>query len=168
MKLRSALRRVGAFLLDTVELYIPLLAFIGIFVTFNLAVFFRYVLNAPLKWTLEVQLMLFIWTVLLGGTYAWRTRRHVRFEMVYDAVGKRTKFAFRTISNILTLVVCVGSPWPAWVYLRDFMRQETTAAFGIPFSIVYFPIIPFFLVTGGHALYDLVLDLKAVKKETQR
>jgi hypothetical protein len=53
------------------------------------------------------------------------------------------------------------------VYLRDFMREETTAAFGISFLIVYFPIIPFFLVTGGHALYDLVRDVRTVTKETQ-
>jgi TRAP-type C4-dicarboxylate transport system permease small subunit len=40
----------------------------------------------PLTWPMELTLICFVWTALLGGLFAKRTDDHVSFSMIYDAV----------------------------------------------------------------------------------
>jgi len=54
-----------------------------------LQIFFRYVLNYPLAWPLEVSLFCFVWLVWLGG---WR---HARGEADPDRI--RGKYLSRRI-----------------------------------------------------------------------
>ncbi|RKX82557.1 MAG: hypothetical protein DRP58_10120, partial [Spirochaetes bacterium] len=79
------LKRSGSFILDLIEIYIPSFTFILLFIAFLLQIFYRYFL-VPLTWPLELTLLCFIWTALLGGLYAKRDNSHVQFTIVYDMV----------------------------------------------------------------------------------
>jgi TRAP-type C4-dicarboxylate transport system permease small subunit len=158
---------VGSFLLDTVEVYLPFLTFIVLFLVFVSSIFFRYVLNAPFKWSMEVQLMAFIWTVMFGAAYTWRKGAHVKFMIVYDMLNEKWKRIFRLLSNGLVFIACVTLPWPAWEYLQKYMHDETTAAFSLRFDLVFFPVVPFFILIAGHAAYDLWLDFRRPAEEKQ-
>ena len=160
MQKKPTLGKVGRVILDTIEIYIPFTAFIVLFLVFLSSIFFRYVLNNPFKWSMEIQLMCFIWTTLFGALYAWRKGAHVKFMIVYDQLNEQWKRIFRLVSNSLVLIACSVLPWPAWGYLRNYMHDETTAALGIRFDFVFFPIVPFFILIAAHAAYDVWLDLR--------
>lgn len=53
------------------------------FLTFMAQILFRYVLNLPLDWTLELCLTLWLWTVFWGTAFLLEDEDHVRFDIVY-------------------------------------------------------------------------------------
>ena len=59
-------KAVFKFLLDVVELYIPMISFLTIFVCFMLQIVSRYFFT-PLMWPEELALHAFIWAALFGA-----------------------------------------------------------------------------------------------------
>ena len=49
----------------------------------------RYVFNSNLLWALELTVFMFGWLVLLGASYAVKTRAHLGVDIVVDAVPPR-------------------------------------------------------------------------------
>ena len=48
------------------------------------AVWWRYVLNAPIAWTEQVSNMLFVWTVFLGAAVLYREKLHIGVDMFLE------------------------------------------------------------------------------------
>ncbi len=156
---QSALGRVLLFLLDVVELYLPMAAFVMLFLLFVLNVFFRYVLNAPLTWPYELITLSFVWTAIFAATYVRRIGAHVEFTLVYDSLSPGKQRLSRILANsavLLTFVVAIPASLD-WVLFMDF---KATANLKIPFSIGYFPVVPFLILVAGHSLYDIVIDIR--------
>ncbi len=68
-----------------------------------LQVVFRYVLNRPLSWPLEVSLLFFVWLVWIGGIGGMRDEKQIRIEFA-------EKYLPRPIQRILmpaNTVVCL-------------------------------------------------------------
>ena len=86
-KNRSTLLKIGQFILDLFEIYIPAVAFSVMFIVFILQIFFRYFLNNPLTWPYEITIFGFIWTAILGACYARRLGIHVVFGIIYDTLN---------------------------------------------------------------------------------
>ncbi|HKL21817.1 MAG TPA: TRAP transporter small permease [Tichowtungia sp.] len=156
---QSALGRVLHFLLDVVELYLPMAAFVMLFLLFVLNVFFRYVLNAPLTWPYELITLSFVWTAIFAATYVRRLGAHVEFTLVYDSLSpKKQRFSriFANTAVFLTFVIAIPASLD-WVLFMDF---KATANLKIPFSVGYFPVVPFLVLVAGHSLYDIVVDVR--------
>jgi TRAP-type C4-dicarboxylate transport system permease small subunit len=68
-----------------------------------LQIFCRYVLNAPLAWTDEAALFLFVWCTLLFATVCVRDRTHVRFRSLVNALP----VSFAPFFDRLTMVLFV-------------------------------------------------------------
>jgi TRAP-type C4-dicarboxylate transport system permease small subunit len=156
--MKKTIGRIGRFLLNAIEIYVPFIAFIIFFIVFIISIFFRYVLNDPLQWSMEVQLMTFMWVVLLGAVYTWRQKGHIVFLLVYERLNDRWKRIFRLTSNFLVIIACASISVPSWIYLKEYMQVEKTASFGIGFDVVFFPVVPFFVLIAAHAAYDMLLD----------
>jgi TRAP-type C4-dicarboxylate transport system permease small subunit len=72
------------------------------------AVWWRYVLNAPVAWTEQVSNMLFVWTVFLGAAVLYREKLHLGVDMFLEMLPARFKeIAFWTIEigNLVFIVV---------------------------------------------------------------
>ena len=65
------LKKTGKFLVDCIELYVPILTFSTLFVSFVIQIFARKFFK-PLIWPEELSLICFVWTALLGGLYSKR------------------------------------------------------------------------------------------------
>lgn len=152
------LRKAGNFLLDLVEMYVPLAAFCILFLTFIWAVFARYVLRQPCGWAIDVELGCYIWTILFAASYVMRKNKHVRFTIVYDLVGSRAQLVMRIVSNLLIIVPFSCLVLPTWRYLRD-LRTVTTAL-QLPLKFYYMPILWFIVSVILYALWDLCADLR--------
>ena len=55
------------------------------------AVWWRYVLNAPIAWTEQVSNMLFVWTVFLGSAVLYREKLHIAVDMFLEMLPARFK-----------------------------------------------------------------------------
>ncbi len=159
--MKKIIQKTGKILVDTVEVYIPFTAFSVLFLVFILGIFFRYFLE-PLTWTLELSLMCFIWTSLLGGIYAKRDDSHVMFTMVYDSVSPLTQLWMRIVGNIMLVTSFAIGLIPSWKYV-NFMNYKKSNVLKIPMDIVFLPFVIFLAFMIGRFTIDLVRDFKALK-----
>lgn len=158
---QSALGRVLLFLLDVVELYLPMAAFVMLFLLFVINVFYRYALNAPLTWPYELITLGFVWMAVFAATYVRRLGAHVEFTLVYDSLSPLKQRISRILANtavLFTFVVAIPASLD-WVLFMDF---KATANLKIPFSIGYFPVVPFLILISGHCIYDLFIDIRGL------
>jgi len=154
-------KKIGKALVDTVEVYIPFAAFSSLFIVFVLGIFFRYFFK-PLTWTLELSLMCFIWTALLGGLYAKRDNSHVQFTMVYDAVSPFVQLWMRIVGNVLLIVSFAIGLVPSWKYVH-FMNYKKSNVLKIPMDIVFMPFVIFLAFMIGRYMIDLIKDIRKLR-----
>jgi C4-dicarboxylate transporter, DctQ subunit len=108
----------------------------SMFVAFLLQIAFRYLLNFPIGWTSEVTIMAWLWGVLWGAAFVVKEREEVRFDLIYGALGART----RRIAGICTGVAIVGLyaiSLPATIDYVRFMKVERTAYLKIRFDHLF-------------------------------
>ena len=107
-------KKIGSFLQNCVELYIPAISFAVLFVLFCFQIVVRYIISKftglVVPWTVEVEQMCFLWVALLGACYVQRSRGHVVFTLVYDALGTKGKAVLSLISSTLISFACACLP----------------------------------------------------------
>ena len=160
MKVRP--RSVFMFLLDVVELYMPMLAFLTIFVCFLIQIVSRYFFT-PLMWPEELALISFLWVALLGALYAKREESMVAFSMVYDIASPRVQFLMRTLGNFLIIFFFSLSYKPSLDYVL-FMSFKNSGALGIPMNIAYSCYVIFLTDIIIRYSVDLVRDVRRATK----
>ncbi len=163
--MKNWLKRIAKYLIDIVEVYIPFTAFVTLFIVFLLGILFRYFLK-PLTWTLELSLMCFIWTSLLGGIYAKRDDSHVTFTMIYDAVGAKAQLWMRLAGNTLLVTSFLIGFVPSLRYVL-FMGYKKSNVLKIPMDIVFFPFVVFLAFMIGRYSIDIYHDIQRLMKGDQ-
>jgi len=158
------MKELGKFLLNLVEVYIPVFAFAVMFVIFVLQIFFRYVLNMPLTWPFEATMILFIWTAILGGAYTRRIHKHVSFTVIYDKLSLKAQMFVKIIGNIFISIIFLISIIPVYNYIQYISWRKSTCL-RIPYNVIFFPFLILMLLIIGHCIYDVVKDIKVLRKE---
>lgn len=146
---------------ETVEVYIPMLAFAVMFLVFILQILFRYVLRQPLQWAYEVTVSCYLWLVLLGACYAQRERKHVSFNMLTNKLPVRARAGVIFLGNLLMLVAFVYALVPSIEFVF-FMKMQKTAALKIGLDVIYFAYIPFMLIMIVYFLRDMVGEFRVL------
>jgi len=118
------------------------------FATFGfivVAVFFRFVLDQPLVWSLEVPTYCFFWCFCIGaGLSDWRDDQ-IGFDLVSQRMPPRMRLVARALANLIIvatfLIVLPGT----FAFLQYESGQPTT---GLPFAEVwgYAGILPFTVI----------------------
>jgi len=160
----QVLRSLVKLVQNLIEIYIPLLSFIVMFITFLMEVFFRYVLNNPLTWPFEVTTVTFLWTVLFGAILAMRSREHIAFPLFYEKVSKEIQRVLRFLSNGLIFVSCALVLYPSYRYI-SFMKTQDTPVLNIPFSLVYAPFMVFLIMIMVYTGRDIIADIRRTYHE---
>ena len=96
-----------------------------LFFTSLLQIFSRYILKAPFGWTLELCLILWLWIVFFGCSFAVRDQDHVKFDIFYYATPKKVQLVFSIISAIGVIVIMGYSFLPTIDYI-DWMKMRKT------------------------------------------
>lgn len=154
----STVRKAVVGILDAIELYLPLIAFACLFLTFVFAVISRYVFNRAFGWTTEIELVGYIWTVILAACYAKRRDRHVRFTLVYDLLGPRMRCVWRIISNLILLVPYLYLFMPTVRYV--FKLRTVSFALQIPLKFYYWPMIWLVGIIIVYSAYEIAIDAR--------
>ena len=166
------MKKVSDFLRDCVELYIPAVAFVVLFVVFVFQVFMRYVVRQPQAWTTEVEQMCFLWLVMLGACYCQRMKGHVTFTLLYDNLGVKGKALTAMLGNILITFTCLITFLPSLNYVwGQLERQQMTTLLKIPKTVVFLPYVvflAFILVYAVMEVYEEIMVLKGDEKYTAK
>lgn len=144
---------------DVVELYIPLAAFVVMFLTFILQIFFRYVLRQPLQWAYEVTVSCYLWLVLLGSCYAQRERKHVSFTMICDKAPVKPRSIMMFTGNLLMLIAFLYAFVPSVEFII-FMKRQQTAALKIGLDLIYLAYIPFMIHMMLYFIRDMITQAR--------
>ena len=114
--------------------------FLVLFVVFIVQITARFGFNKPLPWTDEAAVILYIWVILWSAAAVVPEREHVVFDLVWNSVGRRSRFVMRVVGNLLIGgLALVGLP-DSWDYVR-FMAREGSPVLGIPLMWVYLPFV---------------------------
>ena len=99
-------------------------------------VFFRYVLQNPLRWTEEAARYLLIWLVMLGSGVAMRNHSHLQVDILTASLPEGPSKVLETIVTILTFVFLgIVAVFGAQLTVNN-MRQ-LSPALKLPMGIVY-------------------------------
>lgn len=115
----------------------------AMFLTFVLQIVSRYVFNQPLGWTLELCLILWLWTVFWGSAFCLGNDDHIRFDMIYNVVNPGVQ---RVFAIICALAIAGGMIWalaPTWDFV-SFLKIKKSASLRIPLFYVFL-IYPIFM-----------------------
>jgi TRAP-type C4-dicarboxylate transport system permease small subunit len=69
------------------------------FVAFVVQIAFRYLFNFPVGWTSELSVVMWLYLVLWGTAFVLKERDEIRFDLLYAAVGRRTRIAMAIVSR---------------------------------------------------------------------
>ena len=115
---------------------VAVLLLTAMFLTFLLQVTARYVFNAPLEWTQELCLTLWLWTGFWGSAFCLRDNDHIRFDMLYNAVSRRTRRVFAALSAAVIVVALVSAMPGTWSFV-SFLTIKKSASMRIPMAYVF-------------------------------
>ena len=164
----KAMKKIGAFLQNCVELYIPAVSFAVLFVLFCFQIIVRYIVSKitglVVPWTVEIEQMCFLWVALLGACYVQRNRGHVVFTLVYDAMKVKGKAILSLLSSALVSFACACTLIPSYKYVMGLMeRQQVTSLLKIPKTIVFFPYVIFIFLILAYGLVEVFEAIMVLK-----
>lgn len=106
------------------------------FLTFVVQITFRYVLNHPLQWTLEVCLTTWLWTVFWACAFCLRDEDHVRFDILYNHVSPATRRVFGGISAACLVLGLLAALPGTWDFV-SFLTIKKSPSLRIPLAYVF-------------------------------
>ena len=106
------------------------------FLAFIVQIVFRYLMNFPIGWTSELTVITWLWLVLWGAAFVVTEPEEIRFDLIYGAVGNRTRRVMAVVTAV-ALLVLYGMSLPAVVDYVTFMKVQSTAYLKIRFDLLF-------------------------------
>lgn len=85
----------------------------------NANVLMRYFLKSPLFWAEEVATGLFVWTVFVGSSYAYRKHAHLGVDILVNALPEKIRYWVKTFMAILELLILVMLTYISVLYVAN-------------------------------------------------
>lgn len=104
----------------------------AIFAIFLLQIVLRYFFT-PAGWTLELIGILWVWVIFFACAFTVRESDHVRFDIIYLSVGRRTRAVFALITAAALVVGMLYTLLPTWDYI-EWMKIRKTTTVKNPFT----------------------------------
>ena len=124
------------------------------FAAFIVQIVFRYFFNFPIGWTSELSVITWLWLVLWGAAFVVRESEEIRFDIVYGAVGPKTRRVMGIITG-LAIVILYAVSVPASYKYVSFMKIEKTSYLKIPFDWLFSIYVLFLLAVIVRYLWIL-------------
>jgi TRAP-type C4-dicarboxylate transport system permease small subunit len=116
------------------------------FVTFIVQITWRYILNHPLGWTVELCVTMWLWVVFWGSAFCLRYDEHVRFDVLYLMVRPKIQ---RVLAGISALAILVGmaASWHGTYDFVSFLMIKKSPAMRIPLAYLFSIYLLFIIAT---------------------
>lgn len=101
-------------------------------------VLMRYIMRSPITWQEEVQMLLFLWIVFLGGAGAFRAGSHIAIEIVVDALPKKIGGAIEKVDVLIQLLILGYLFWQEIMYYNQLLSAgRVTNLLRLPYGVAY-------------------------------
>jgi C4-dicarboxylate transporter DctQ subunit len=131
----SFLEKSGAWLRRRAEnIAAGLLA--AMFLAFIVQIVFRYLFNFPIGWSTELTLITWLYLVLFGSAFVLTEKEEIRFDLIYGAVGPRTRLGMAVVFSVAVVVLYAASLPASYSYV-SFMKVEKSSYLKIPLNWLY-------------------------------
>ena len=101
-------------------------------------VLMRYIMRSPITWQEEVQMLLFLWIVFLGGAGAFRAGPHIAIEILVDALPKKIGGVIERFDVLLQLLILVYLFWQEIQYYNQLIvAGRVTNLLRLPYGAAY-------------------------------
>ncbi len=146
---------------NIVEVYLPVLIFIFMFLSYVVLIVYRYVFRASFDWLYELNVMSFMWCGIFAASYGSRADTHVKFTILYDRMPEIVKLAMEIITNLAIIILFTMIFPKAWKNLL-FQGVRKSSILKIPYHIVFFPFVSFMALTILHHLILLSKNIMSL------
>ncbi len=106
------------------------------FVAFIVQIVFRYAFNFPVGWSSELSVIAWMYIVLLGSALWLKESEEIRFDLLTDAAGPRTRRVLG-FGVAVAAVVLFAMAMPATFKYISFMKVESTSYLKIRLDVLY-------------------------------
>jgi TRAP-type mannitol/chloroaromatic compound transport system permease small subunit len=126
----------------------------------------RYVFNSPTNWAHEAMFLMFGMQYLIAGGFCLRENAHVRVDVIYSQLPKRTRAIMDVITSVFFFIFMITLLVTGWIFFHDsFAINEVSFT---EWGIQYWP-IKFALPLGAMLLLaqgvsQLVKDIAALRR----
>jgi TRAP-type mannitol/chloroaromatic compound transport system permease small subunit len=137
-----------------------------LFMVFTLCyeVFFRYVLNLPTIWVLEINQYVLCAYVALTGGYVLLYNSHVNVEILYERFSPKTKALVNVITSVFFFAVVITLLWKGGIMALEAweISEESYSMLAAPLfpAKVTVPIGAFLMLLQGTA--KLIRDIRTL------
>lgn len=138
-------------LLGAAEIVLALLLG-SMFAAFLTQIFFRYILNHPLGWTIEYVAIAWMWGILFGYAFVVRDDEIIRMDIVYRAVPERMRRVMDVVAQTACALILLWS-LPKTIGYIDFMKIEQSAYLRISFNLLFSIYVPFAVAVSARCLW---------------
>ena len=98
----------------------------------------RYVFNSPTNWAHEAMFLMFGMQYLIAGGFCLRENAHVRVDVIYSMLSKRTQAILDVITSSFFLIFVITLLVTGWIFFHD--AVETMEVSNSEWHIQYWPI----------------------------
>jgi TRAP-type C4-dicarboxylate transport system permease small subunit len=133
--------------------------FAALFLTFIAQITARFVFDRPLPWTDELAVILYVWVILWAAAFMVPARDHVVFDLVYNAMGPRTRRGMGLAGSVMIGSLAAYALPGSWDYVR-FMAREGTPVLGVPFIWVFVPFVLLLLALAVRSVLEVAALLR--------
>ncbi len=137
----------------------------AIFVVFLVQIAARYLFNFPIGWTVEVSLTLWLWLVFWGGGFCLRASDHIRFDMLYLSVSRRSQRIFGALAAVLIVAAFAISFLPTvdYVWFYKIKRSNTLGIRLHYIFAIYLVFMVVIMVRYGAILLNFLRGMEEVE-----
>lgn len=112
------------------------LAFAALVLVFCYGVFARYVLRSPSDVASEAAVIIYLWTIMIGGALAVKLHDHIGFDLLVDRLGPRSSRIVEGLGALIAGGILLYA-LPTTIDYVLFLWREKTAALQWPLDKVY-------------------------------
>lgn len=157
------MKRVIKIILSIIDIYLPAICFLIMFIVFITSIFFRYVLNDPIMWSEEVSTMCYIYIALLMAPYVYENNKFVSFAMVYDKLNEKGQMIFRLLGNTIIFLTFILLIRPTYIFLTTF--KTVTHVLRLPYLVMFWPFSAMVILMICRSFYKIYQDVELILKQ---
>lgn len=150
--------------LNNFELYLATLCFIILTVMLTLQVFSRFILKHSWTWMEEFATIMFVWMIYLAISAAITNRKHLRIDVLLEAVPFQIKKVMLIASNVIFAAFNIYIS-VIMVDVIQLLGNSKTTMLGIPQQLVYIVIPIGLIISVIRLVQDTLKLLKEEKKD---
>jgi len=126
----------------------------------------RYVFNSPTNWAHEAMFLMFGMQYLIAGGFCLRENAHVRVDVIYSQLPKRTRAIMDVITSAFFFIFVITLLTTGWIFFYDSysINEVSFTEWGIQYWPIKFALPLGAVLLLAQGISQLVKDIAALRQ----